>query len=206
MVFLGGLWAAFQNHLGRMMGYAVMVEIGLTLLALGAGDPTGDLPAFLNAFFSLLLPYGLALAVWALALVSFRRLAPDLRFRSVIGIARNFPLASSALFLAHFSMAGFPLLAGFPVQLAVWENLAGQYPFIATPALVGIAGLMVGGVRTLAVLVMGPARQEEQMSETWGQASLLSIGMVALVLGGLLPQWFIPFMTNLASGFLQAGP
>jgi formate hydrogenlyase subunit 3/multisubunit Na+/H+ antiporter MnhD subunit len=206
MVFFGGLWAAFQSHLGRMMGYAVVVEIGLSLLALGAGAPTGDMNPLLNNFFSLLLPYGLALAVWALALVTIRTVAPDLRFRSVMGIARNLPLASSALFLAHFSMAGFPLLAGFPVQLSLWENLAGRYPFIAIEALFGIAGLMVGGLRTLAVLVMGPAGQEGQASETWDQVSLLGLGMIALLLVGLMPQWFLPFMTNLASGFLQTGP
>lgn len=206
MVFFGGLWAAFQTHLGRMMGYAVMVEIGLSLLALGTGAPAGDMNPVLDTFFSLLLPYGLALAVWALALVSIRELAPDLRFRSVTGIAGSLPLASGALSLAHLSMAGFPLLAGFPVQLGLWENLAGQYPLVAIAALTGIGGLMVGGLRTLAVLVMGSTEQEGHPSETWGQASLLSIGMAALLLVGLMPQWFLPFMTSMASEFLQAGP
>ena len=41
MVFVGGVWAAFENHLGRMMGYAAVMEIGLSLMAIGLGNAAG---------------------------------------------------------------------------------------------------------------------------------------------------------------------
>ena len=37
MVVSGGLLAAFQRHLGRIMGYAVIVETGFSILTISLG-------------------------------------------------------------------------------------------------------------------------------------------------------------------------
>jgi formate hydrogenlyase subunit 3/multisubunit Na+/H+ antiporter MnhD subunit len=204
-VVVGGIWAAFQKHLGRLMGFAVMVEIGLSLLAIPAGAVTDGRMPTLNIFFALLLPRGLALGVLGMALTSIKNCSPDLRFRAVRGMALKLPIASVAVVLAYFSLAGFPLLAGFPVHLALWEHLAIQSPFVALTALFGGAGLLVGGLRMLAVLVMGNGEETVQLSESWGERLLLTVGGTALFVVGLFPQWFFPVMVRLASTFTQTG-
>ncbi len=205
MAVLGGVWAAFQRHLGRLMGFAVIVEIGLSLLAIPTGAmANGSMPA-LNIFFALLLPRGLALGVLGMALTSIKKCSQDLRFRAVRGMARKLPVATVGAVLAFFSLAGFPLLAGFPVHLALWEELAVKSPFAALAALFGSAGLLVGGLRMLAVLVMGSGEEIGQPVESWGEKLLLISGGAALFVVGLFPQWFFPVMVRLASAFTQTG-
>ena len=200
MVFVMGLWAAFQRHLGRILGYAVLFEIGLTLVSIGLtqGDQTGT---FLEILFASLLPRGLALGVWALALAVIRSQAADLFYKDVQGIARRAPIAVAGLVFAHFTLVGLPLTAGFPVRLALWENLAQVSPLISIWAFLGSVGLLVGGLRTLVVAVMGKEEETWQTTENRMQQTLLIIGMTALLIVGLFPQWFLPFFANMARSF-----
>jgi NADH-quinone oxidoreductase subunit N len=63
MVVTGGLWSAFQRHLGRQMAYAVIAETGFSLLAFSlSADKAVD------AVFLLIIPRSLALLVWAMSL------------------------------------------------------------------------------------------------------------------------------------------
>jgi len=166
MAAAGGFWAAFQRHLGRMMGYAVMVEIGLALIAI-------SLPGGLALHFALLLPRALGVGVWALALtvIAYPRRAqagwPELQhgeadsrsprdnlsFSAVRGAARRLPLACAGVMVAHLGLAGMPLLAGFPARLVLLEQLAGESLGLTLATMFGSAGLFFGGIRTLAVLL-----------------------------------------------------
>lgn len=206
MVVTGGLWAAFQRHLGRMMGFAVMVEIGLSLLVVGVGiDAEGRLP-LLGIFFAMLLPRGLSLGVWALALVTIQSHTGELSYGAVQGVARKLPIAAGSLLLAHFSLAGFPTLAGFPVRLALWDGLAQRFPMVSLAALLGCAGLLIGGVRTLSVFVKGLGEGGWGVSETWGQRLVLGICGIALVIVGLLPQLFLPVFMQMSATFVHLVP
>jgi NADH-quinone oxidoreductase subunit N len=191
MVVTGGGMAAFQTHLGRMLGYAVTVDIGLSLISIGIHrginiGATGFSPS-LSIFFALFLSRGLALGVWALALSTIQDRSKGMSFREVQGIGRKLPLAAAAVILAHFSMAGYPLLAGFPPRLALFAELGQISPLSIFWVLAGSFGLLAGGLRSLAVLVMGEKNDPWRINENRALILLLGLGVAALFLAGLYP-------------------
>lgn len=200
MIVTGGLFSAFQRHLSRQMAYAVIAETGFSLLALSL--PTEKA---VETVFLLIIPRSLALLVWAMSLTQMKAKVSLLRFRTVQGLARIHPITSAGLILAHFSVAGFPLLAGFPIRLALWEGLASQSLGQAFWFLLGILGLLTGAIRTLAVLVMAPEGTGWEMNERWGSGIMIGVGVIGLFILGIIPQIFRPIMANLPAMFEHLG-
>ncbi|HNC07392.1 MAG TPA: proton-conducting transporter membrane subunit [Anaerolineales bacterium] len=196
MVTSGGLFASLQRHLGRILGYASIAETGLLLIALSLKSSE-----IVNITFLTLIPRGLELTVWALALSILKRRAFSLQFHDIQGLARKYPIASGSLLLAHLSTAGFPLLAGFPSRLALWQDMAGQSTAYSLWILLGLIGLLIAGVRTLAVLVMTEESTPWQLSESWVQVLMLAIGVAGLFILGIFPQVLQPYLINLPALF-----
>ena len=200
MVVSGGIWTAFQRHLGRMMAFAAVAETGFILLALSL-DPTTGLPIV----FLLLIPHGLGLAVWALSLSVLDSNTGSLRFSAVQGMARIYPLATTGLILSALSTAGFPLLAGFPPRLALWNGLAQQSLSAGFWFLIGILGLAAGAIRMLAIMVIADEKIIWTSKESWAQRSLLGIGVIGLFILGLFPQIANPILDKLPLMFQHLG-
>lgn len=208
MVAIAGFWVAFQKHLGRMLGYAVLMETGLSLLILSAGTAGEHLPASLGILFASILPRGLAFAVWALALSTLmgsgnesNTPALSLHLGAVQGRGRKLPVTVVVLVAAMFSLAGFPLLAGFPVRLALWEIVAKQSSLAGLVALLGGVGLLTSGLRTLGILISGADEEPWLVKESRGELVLMILGGLGLFLVGVFPQWFLPALANLADIF-----
>jgi formate hydrogenlyase subunit 3/multisubunit Na+/H+ antiporter MnhD subunit len=200
MVASGGLFASQQKHVGRIMGYAAITETGLLVLAMGLKSSQ-----IVNTTFLLLIPRGLELAVWALALSIIKRKAYSLRFSEIQGMARQYPVAVAALILAHLSMTGFPLLAGFPPRLALWQELAKQSLAVSFWVFVGLLGLLVAAMRTLAVFVMAEENKAWEWNESWVQTTMLGLGVIGLFILGMFPQVLQPFIINLPALFNHLG-
>lgn len=200
MIVTGGLWAATQRHLGRIMAYSSVAETGFSILALSL-DPRLGIPIL----FLQLPARALGLAVWSLSLTVIKDRAETLRFGAVRGLLRSVPFASAGLVLASLSTSAFPLLAGFPARLALWESLSRVSLGAALWLGIGIIGLLTSSFRTMAVLSMAEEYTSWELREDWLQGIMLGLGMIGLFILGLFPQFVQYFLSNLPAMFEHLG-
>ena len=194
MIAAAGFWSAFERHLGRQMGYATLVQTGISIVAIGL---SGGVPIF----FALVVPRVVSLAVWGLGLSVLKSHSSGLSFREVAGLGRGLPLTSIALVMAQLSIAGLPALAGFPIHLAVWSNLAQVNTLAVLGVLLGSAGLIVATLRTMTVLVTGPDDSSWSIKETGFIGGLLGFAILTLLVIGIFPQYFLPYLLGGLSSF-----
>ena len=206
MALSGGGWALFERHLGRIMGYAAIHQIGMGLLAISLIGVAPRSSPIAGIFFAQLFPQLAGVTVWALALSAIGQKYPNLQFRAVQGIAHKMPIATTCLALASFSLAGAPLLASFPGNIALWSALTKVSLPFALGSLLGSILLFAAALRTVAVLVMTPEPEDWKISESGFKPIFLVTGVLILLLLGLAPQRFLPVLTNLASIFISQGP
>ncbi len=194
MVVTGGLWAATQHHLGRIMAYSSIAETGFSILALSLNPKLG-----IPILFLLIPARALGLAVWSLSLTVIKKQAETLRFSTVRGLLRSFPFASAALILASLSTSAFPLLAGFPARLALWENLSRVSLTAALWLGIGIIRLLISSFRTI------DEYPSWELREDWLQGIMLGLGMTGLVILGIFPQFLQYFLADLPAMFEHLG-
>ncbi|MCC6259269.1 MAG: hypothetical protein IT311_00285, partial [Anaerolineales bacterium] len=143
--------------------------------------------------------------VWALGLSILKRESFSLQFNELKGVARKYPVAAGAIVIAHLSMIGFPLLAGFPPRLALTQELATQSLTVTFWVYIGTLGLLVGAFRSLAVFVMAEENAVWKLGETWVQTIMLGVGVVGLFILGIFPQTLQPFIAQLPTLFKHLG-
>jgi len=210
------VWASVETHLGRMLGFAVIVENGMSLLAIGVGGPEGVLLFFWLTFVRLF-----SIVLWAAALSYLNQETQgELSFAKLHGVGHIYPLVSIGMVVAQFSLSGIPLLAGFSARLSLWRQLAPAAPVTAVMVLLGSIGLLLGAIRTLNVLfvslphldadrldsAVGIVGQDGRLiSERLLEWSLFGLYVVVLVSLGLLPGVYLPVLERLLLIFNQIG-
>jgi formate hydrogenlyase subunit 3/multisubunit Na+/H+ antiporter MnhD subunit len=200
MIVSGGLLAGFQRHLGKVMGYAVIVEIGFSLLAVGLRSRSG-----IELFLMLLVPRALGLLLWNFSLSILQAQAGELSLDNLKAAGRQWPYAAAGVLLGSFGIAGLPLLAGFPSHLAVWETLAAASPTAFPWVFTGSAGLILANIRLLSTLFVPDGPIVWMARETKAQKVLSVLGWALLVLLGILPAWMTPFWSRLPALFEHLG-
>lgn len=200
MVVAGGVWSAFQRHAGRILGYATIMEIGFSLLALSLGNPLN-----IEIFYLLLIPRSIGIAVWAFSLSILKKERDSLRFRDIKGLSWSRPIAAMGVLFASLTILGFPLLPKFPILLTLWSSVENQSSATAVWMLIGMVGLATGIIRTLAVLVMAPPGTPRKIQETLSQRILIGLGGLLLFALGLIPQWIQPLLARLPGVFEHLG-
>ena len=182
MLCYGGGLAIVSKHLGRMMAAVVISDIGRSLLAISlflSGFPL---------FFSLVIIQSIAIGVWSLSLSHLRKVVRSLSFDDVIGAARQWPIISLGILAGYFTLAGLPLLAGFPIFWVLGSSLRLYPSWMVLWFVFGSIGLIIGGLRTLAVLTKNSGEEAVLiLGSSFYRAVIVTITAV-LILLGLFPQ------------------
>lgn len=200
MVTSGGIFASLQRHIGRILGYAAIAETGFLLLIIGL--QTSDT---VHLIFITLIPRGIELVIWALALSILKGKVYSLKFSDLQGIGRTLPVATASLIIAHLSISGFPLLAGFPSRFSILGEVASQSLITTFWVFAGIIGLLIAAIRTLAVFVMTGEESNWELNESWVQVTMLGLGVSVLFILGMFPQILNPLLENLPALFERLG-
>lgn len=217
MVLLGGIGAIFQTHLGRIFGFAIMVEIGISLLSLSL---LGDDPLFINGvqpytpvpatllsiFFVQILPRCAGLTIWAHCLSQIRAKTGSLNLSEISGIGWRMPFITITMLLAAATIGGLPLLAGFPAKLSLWTTLAKQSGLAAPLALIGSAGLMISLFRIIRSLFAGNRAEFHQIDETVSQAIVLIVACIILVGIGVWSHPWYTWLEDVSRAFIIYTP
>jgi formate hydrogenlyase subunit 3/multisubunit Na+/H+ antiporter MnhD subunit len=204
MVVTAGIWAATEKNIARMMGFAVLLDIGFSLLAISLSLRSED-ETYRILFFTGLVPRGLSLGVLALALSSLIGKVRSFELDDVRGLAKIYPVNSIAIVAAIFCFVGLPLLAGFPIKLGVIEGLSGQSLAIAIWVVLGAFGLLVGGIRASLAMVSEEAETLESLPISRVLIIFLVIGVALLFLIGLLPNLLLKVITGFPGAFTSLG-
>lgn len=188
LVVVGGLTGLVQRSLARWMGYAVMVDVGATLLAIGLGTSAGVSIALMT-----IASRTFGLAAWAVGLAHVRLARPGADGEALLrGAMWQRPAASVALVAGALSMVGVPLTVGFVGRWALIEQLAPISLSTTLALLAATAGLAVACARGLALLLERPDEDRERTDEPVQVRALALVVVAALFVLGLFPQLLMP--------------
>ncbi len=190
MIAVGGVSAIFVSHLGRMVGAAVITELGRSLVIFSL-FPEGQ-----HLYFGGLVLQGISLGLWSMALAVYRQDGDDLSYSEVEGMGNRYPILTVGMFCGLFTLAGLPFLGGFPLYWDLGTLLIGRAYWPLWPFFLGNVGLILGGLRMLSVL--SHEGHESGLPQTRLSAGrvFVIIGSFLLLMAGLFPHilshWVAP--------------
>lgn len=200
MLVLGGLLAASQRRLGKLVGYAMLADNGAMLLALGSERQEGMALAML-----ILLARPLALGLMTLGLQGLRDFGRGSDAReALLGAAWHVPWRTAAFLLGGVAMAGFPVSLGFAARWGLYDLLADRSLFLATLGLLGGAGVMLGVVGAIRDLLtpLAPTRGRPiTVAEDRVVVVLIIALMLATLVLGFFPQTLGGIAQRLAASY-----
>jgi formate hydrogenlyase subunit 3/multisubunit Na+/H+ antiporter MnhD subunit len=179
---VGCIGALSQRSVSGMLGYMAMSELGVVLMAMGAGIPANRALAVAH-----LLSRGVGVVAMSVGVGVLRHSFAGDALGDVQGAVRRAPMASLAILLAGLSLAGFPPMAGFVTRFALYRAIAIEnVNWAVMMAVLGLAptlAVMRFAVAAFQVTPVPGTRREPR----W-PAALALILSLGLVVWGLFPQ------------------
>jgi formate hydrogenlyase subunit 3/multisubunit Na+/H+ antiporter MnhD subunit len=187
MMVAGGFLAASQRRLGRLVGYATLVDNGAMLLALSTERVEGIALAVL-----MLIARPLSLGLMTLGLQGLRDFGNGSdHHEAVRGAAWHSPWRAAAFWVGGIALAGFPISLNFASRWGLYRLVANEELFVALLALGGSAGVMFGLVNAFRTLLV-PVVEGNGLKITIAEdrvVLILIIVLIATVLAlGFFPQ------------------
>lgn len=198
MVVTGGIWSAFQKDLGRIYGYALIMENGFSVISLGLITSGGSL-----LLTGMIIPRILAFGIWGLSLANYQGHHNSLHVDKLHGVGKTSVIFLLGLLVAQFSVGGLPLLAGFPQRLALLQALTVSAPLAGWAILFGSGGFWIAAWMSLSTLVRSEEKWGRFLSGNLWVDILVIFGVVLVVILGLFPAIVTKFASNILLPFIH---
>lgn len=181
-ILAGNIAALRQSSMKRTLAYSSVAHAGYMLLAVLATP--------LDGFWALLV-YTLAYAASAATVFYLLdKIAGDngnFDFDRFNGFGSSNRLASLALIVSMFSMAGIPLTAGFAGKYGLFASALQAYPWLVVIALLGSAVSIAYYFRVFRNAFMTPGAEGRRISIGTGEGIALGLAVMITLLVGLWP-------------------
>jgi len=193
MIGLGGLWCLVERRGPRLIAYTLLVDFGISLLALSLAAPGGS-----GIALGMASARPLSVAVWAAGAANL--------FASEPGIADEKrpvrPIAAAAALIGALSLAGIPLTAGFPGRWMTLANAQGTDVAAVAAVVFGLGATWFAIGRWGSKLSAHPRDPGRTLGR--GRTVVLLVGSAIILLFGLLPGWLFSWapaaLTGLGAG------
>jgi formate hydrogenlyase subunit 3/multisubunit Na+/H+ antiporter MnhD subunit len=197
MAVVGGGLALAQRDFGRVMGYAVMADIGVALAAFSTGTIAG-----LTAAMIVVIMRTFGVGLMSMGLAAARRQYPDDTFESLTSLAWRMPWAAVVLIVGGFSLAGLPPFAGFVGRWAALQQAAHTDLATAIALLSSTLGVAAGTLRGLQSVMRPLARANADRQHESRLTIVLLCGALALALVlGLFPDLITPLVQQMVAAY-----
>ncbi|MGC9396035.1 MAG: proton-conducting transporter membrane subunit [Anaerolineae bacterium] len=156
MMIIGGSLAAAQRRLGRLIGYATLVDNGAMFMALGTRQVAG-----VALLVMMLMARPLALGLMTMGLDGLKRLSggddrttdsDPSSSTTLEGAGWRAPWRAVAFVVGGIALAGFPLSLNFAARWGLYRLISETSLFEAVLALMGCAGVMMGVINVARTL------------------------------------------------------
>lgn len=196
-LLVGGVLAALQNKVNRILAYVVLTETGYSILAIGLVGQGGGEALALG-----ILPRALAYWQWAYTLSSIQQIAPEVdgSFTSMRGLFARLPFHSMSLIFSLLTLLGLPGFGLFPAKRMIWNSGAGLTSHYTPLIALGAAGMALFILRLMDTLLSpNPDLPSPEVSihakESLWQIIIICVVTLVSLLFGLLPHVFLnPFL------------
>ena len=179
-----------------------MVETGFSLLAISSATSGGIVWMLM-----MLPPRALGYWLWGYTLTRFEsRYGGGLNLKIIQGEVLRIPYLSSGLILAQFSIAGMPLLASFPIKIALLSQVLAENMVSGLWSFFGGLGLFIFTIRLLLSFhqpIDIEIKQPWFLQDKFSHFLPILLMVIVLIISGLFPGKIFSGIIDILAAFPQ---